>query len=122
MQSDLQQQLSWAQEPLAVLKQSKLPSARCIFLIRSFLEYFQVSFSPRFLAFFSISTSRISASLNFIYHVVLPDPRVHLQAYFLAFFGGTHYHVINLHRGNGLGKISSMALYLNRISCCQGRF
>jgi len=58
-QSLLQQQVIWLQESLAVPKQSKLPSERWMFLIRSFLENLQVSLIPAFLAFFSISESRI---------------------------------------------------------------
>lgn len=58
-QSLLQQQAHWSQLAVAVPKQGKLPSVRWIDLISSFLEYFQVSFMPTLLAFFSISEIRI---------------------------------------------------------------
>jgi uncharacterized protein YqcC (DUF446 family) len=62
--SERQQQAIWSQEPMAVEKQSKLPSFLWIFLIKSLLEYFQVSLIPKAFAFFSISTSFISASFQ----------------------------------------------------------
>jgi hypothetical protein len=65
-QSALQQHSICPQKArFLVAKQRLFPSASWIFLIKSFLEYFQVSLIPKSRAFFSINKSLIPPPLFF---------------------------------------------------------